>query len=82
MITETCQERTASYIPSKGVQVGSKDEAHRKVWPRIKQQMKVLRVTTLFPHIFLGNSAWRKQMNATNTRTYQFTGDKQNVFTS
>jgi hypothetical protein len=47
---------------------------------------KVLRVMTLVPHISPGNLAWRKQISATNTRIYQFTGDKtgdrQNVFMS
>jgi hypothetical protein len=45
-----------------------------------KTKMKVLR--TLLPHIYPGNSTWRKENNATNTRIYKFTGDRQNNFPS
>jgi hypothetical protein len=33
-------------------------------------------VMTLLLHISPGNSAWRKQTSETDTRIYQFTGDK------
>jgi hypothetical protein len=39
-------------------------------------KMKVLRGMTLLLHISPGSLAWRKQMGATNTRIYQFTGNK------
>jgi hypothetical protein len=47
----------------------------RKV-PKPTIQMKVLRVTILYPHTSPGNLAWWKQTNATNTKLHQSTGDK------
>jgi len=47
---------------------------------------KVLRVMTVLTHVSSSSSAWRKEMNATNTRIYHFTSDKtddrQNILTS
>jgi hypothetical protein len=42
------------YIPSKGVQMRSTDEADRKVGLRINGEMKVLRMVTLLPRIAPG----------------------------
>jgi len=42
------------YVPSKGVQVRSTDEADRKVGLRINREKKVLRVVALLPRIAPG----------------------------
>lgn len=39
-----------------------------------------MRLMTLLPHVSPGSYTLREQMNATNTRVYQFTRDGQNVF--
>lgn len=72
MVIDIWWQRMASYIPSRVMQAGSKDEADGA---KTKTKTKVVKVTRPLPCISPGIWAWRKQTNAIDTRL-QFTGDK------
>ena len=71
MVIDIWWQRTASYILSKFVQVGSRDADGAKT----KTKTKVVKVTRPPPCLSPGSWEWRKQMSATDNRL-QFTGDK------
>jgi hypothetical protein len=73
MVTDKLPEITASYIPSKGVKVGSKDEADGEGVPKIK----VLRVMLLqLRRICQGNFSMGETDECSKYLVYQLTGDK------
>ena len=51
-------------------------ETERRVSTKHTGKMKFPTGMTLLPHVFPGNSILRKQISATSTWIYQFTGDK------
>jgi hypothetical protein len=84
MITNIWSERTASNIPSKGLQLGSKKKQREKgVQDYNKDKSSESYDTTSTSP---GNLAYREQMSGKNTMIYKLTGDKignrQNVFAS
>jgi hypothetical protein len=70
MITDIWQERTTSYITSKGVPAESKDEADGEGCPRLQRRWKFGEWWNYF------HFSREKQMSATNISLHQFNGDK------
>jgi hypothetical protein len=79
-------QSNSQFHPITGCKTRAKSQRKQNNVPKNKIKANVLRMIVLIPHIYPGNSAWRKHMNATHSRVYQFTGDKtgtrQNVFSS
>ena len=79
MITGT-RRKNSQLHPLQGCTSGIKRQSRQKGISKNKTKLKVL--MTLLPHTYPGNCTSRKHENARNTRIYQFTGDRQNNFTS